>query len=409
MIRNIATLLTGNALSQLVNVVTILFVVTTYFAPAEFGRYAVVMSYVGILSSIACFRYELAIVAVDRALAANNAVFSSLIIASAFSALVFVIFELFSMTMGDGFLVGASPIMIATLILLKAVDQIFASVLYRHESYVRYSVLKLLQAVVLLGGFAVTGAVGLGLDGLLLSTMLAYASFAVTGLIVIRRYCLRSGVRFSRMLALLKRHVDFAKFNTPQALIDNLLSNGLNFVLVVLAGPSVVGYFNYMQRILKAPLGLVLGAVSQVVFRFSAKNAADPGLVTHKLRQVFAMVLAILLIATSGVGLAYVFFENLIFLKDWAGMREYMIAFAVWMLVPFLFSPYATLPIVYGRQKQFFQVATAFNLLSLLVLTLMIWTGSVIAAFWTVGMISIVYFAGLNAWLFRIAGSGQKS
>jgi O-antigen/teichoic acid export membrane protein len=298
--------------------------------------------------------------------------------------------------------------MIATLILLKAVDQILSSVLYRHEAYAKYSIIKLLQATVLLSGFAGTGVAGLGLDGLLLSTMFAYATFDVAGLIAIRRYGLRSGVRYSRIVALLKRHTDFAKFNTPQALIDNLLSNGLNFVLVALAGPSVVGYFNYMQRILKAPLGLVFGAVSQVVFRFSAKNAANPGLVMHKLRQVFAMLSAILLIAASGVALAYVFFADLSFLKDWAGMREYMIAFTVWMLVPFLFSPYATLPIVYGRQKQFFQLATAFNLLSLLVLTVIIWTGSVIAAFWTVGLISIVYYASLNAWIFRIAGSGQE-
>jgi O-antigen/teichoic acid export membrane protein len=221
MIRNIATLLTGNALSQLVNVVTILFVVTAFFAPAEFGRYAVAMSYVGILSAVACFRYELAIVAVDGTLAANNAVFSSLIIATVFSVLVLITFELLSMTVGDQFLVGTSPIMIATLILLKAIDQIVACVLYRHEAYVRYSILKLLQALVLLGGFAGTGVAGLGLNGLLLSTLLAYASFAVTGMIAIRRYGLRSGVRFNRMVALLKRHLDFAKFNTPQALLPN--------------------------------------------------------------------------------------------------------------------------------------------------------------------------------------------
>ncbi len=73
------------------------------------------------------------------------------------------------------------------------------------------------------------------------------------------------------------------------------------------------------------------------------------------------MLSAILLVAASGVVLAYVFFADLSFLKDWAGMREYMIAFAVWMLVPFLFSPYATLPIVYRRQKQFFLLATLYQ------------------------------------------------
>jgi hypothetical protein len=90
-------------------------------------------------------------------------------------------------------------------------------------------------------------------------------------------------------------------------------------------------------------------------------------------------------------------------------MRPYIFAFSVWMLVPFIFSPFATLPIVYRRQKQFFQIATAFNVLSLLAITLIIWKGSVVGAFWTVGLASIVYYVGVNKWLLRIAGSGRAS
>ena len=409
MIRQIATLLSGNALSQLVNVATILFVVTTFFAPTEFGRYAVLMSYVGILSSIACLRYEMSIVSARRAYVANNMVFASLTVASVFGMVVLVIFKLAEIFVSDAFLFGASPVIIIALVYLKAIDQVCASVLYRRESYMMYSVLKLMQAVVLLAGFVAAGVNGWGVNGLLYSTVLAYAVFALAGVIVIRRYGLNTGVSLKRMVALLRNRADFVKFNTPQALMDNFLANGLNLVIVALAGPAVVGYFSYMQRILKAPLGLIFGAVSQVVFRFSAKNIAYPELVVSKLRQVLAVNVGILLIAGSGVLFVYGFFSELRFLDDWVGMREYMIAFAIWMLVPFMSSSFATLPVVYDRQKTFFKLATTFNLLSLTMLALIMWKGTVVAAFWTVGLMSLAYFSVLNTWVFRVAGRGRKA
>ena len=266
MIRQIATLLSGNALSQVVNVVTILFVVTAYISPAEFGRYAVLMSYVGILSAIACLRYELAIVSVRRSRVANNMVFLCFAVATVFAVSVLAVFQLTKLLLGDAFLLGASSLVIVALVYLKAIDQVCAAVLYRYEAYLTYSALKLMQALVLFAGFLAVGLMGHSVQGLLYSTVLAYAAFALAGIYAVRRYDIRSGVDIGRMSAMFRKHADFAKYNTPQALIDNLMTNGLNFVLVALAGPAVVGYFNYMQRILRAPLGLVFGAVSQVVF-----------------------------------------------------------------------------------------------------------------------------------------------
>ena len=407
MMRQIAMLLSGNALSQFVNVVTILFVVTTYIAPAEFGRYAVLMSYVGILSTIACLRYELAIVSVRRSRVANNLVFLCLVVATVFSVLVLAVFQFTELLLGDAFLLGASSLMIVSLIFLKAIDQVCAAVLYRQEAYLTYSILKLMQALVLFVGFTAVGVAGLGAKGLLYATACAYAAFALAGIIAVRRYDVRSGVDTGRMAAMFRKHTDFVKFNAPQALIDNLLTNGLNFVLVSLAGPIVVGYFNYMQRILRAPLGLIFGAVSQVVFRFSAKNVTSPRLVTAELRRIYLIVVAILVSAIVAVLLVHAYFSELTFLRDWAGMRDYMIAFAVWMLVPYLFSPFATLPVVYGRQKTFFKFSATFNLCSLALLAVLIWKGDVVTAFWVAALVSLVYFSSLNVWVFRVAGRGR--
>jgi hypothetical protein len=88
-------------------------------------------------------------------------------------------------------------------------------------------------------------------------------------------------------------------------------------------------------------------------------------------------------------------------------LRDYLLPFAVWMLAPFLFSPFATLPVVFGRQKRFFQLATTFNLLSLAVLSLIMMHGNVATAFWIVGFASIPYFLAMNAWLLAVVDDAR--
>jgi O-antigen/teichoic acid export membrane protein len=407
MIRNIATLLSGNALSQAVNVLTILFVVTALYTPDQFGRYSVVMAYVGILSSIACMRFELAIVSVPRESAASNMTAVSLVTAACFSLLVLGMMHAGSVLWGPGFLLGVSPAVIAILVFLKAGDQVFASVLYRRERYLSVSLLKLLQAAILFAGFYLAGRSGYGVTGLVMSTLVAYGAFAIASALACGLRRMSRGVRVSRMIALAKRSGDFVRFSMPQTLIDNLLTNGLNFVLVGLAGPTAVGYFNFMVKTLKAPLALVFGAVSQVVFRHSAKFIGEPVRLGQELRRISRFAAAMLAVSFAAVIAVRGGFDYLAVPEEWAGLRDYLLPFAVWMLAPFLFSPFATLPVVFGRQKRFFQLATTFNLLSLAVLSLIMMQGNVATAFWIVGFASIPYFLAMNAWLLTVVDDAR--
>ena len=170
----------------------------------------------------------------------------------------------------------------------------------------------------------------------------------------------------------------------------------------MLTSPAIVGYFSYMQRILKAPLGLIFGAISQVLFRFAAKNADRAGHVRQKLRQIAILDLAILAIAALAVVAAWMLIDRIEFMREWAGLKPYMPAFSAWMLVPFVFAPFASLPVVYERQKRFFQVATTYNLVSLLFLGLGLWLAGPVIAFWSMALLSSIYFLMLRHWVFGI-------
>ena len=130
-----------------------LVVVTSLFGPAEYGEYAVVMSYVGIVSSIACFRYELGIVSARSHVAAANIALASAAIAVVVALLGYWFVVALIHWLGSRMTLGGSPVIVALLVFLKALDQIAGSILYRREAYFQFSVLKFVQAVILLVGF----------------------------------------------------------------------------------------------------------------------------------------------------------------------------------------------------------------------------------------------------------------
>ena len=107
---------------------------------------------------------------------------------------------------------------------------------------------------------------------MLLATLASYFAFSLGGFVLATRYGSFQGIRVVRMRAVLRSNQDFLRYSTPQTLIDNTLTHGINFALVAFAGSGIVGHYNFMQKILKAPLGLIFAAVSQVLFRFCAKE-----------------------------------------------------------------------------------------------------------------------------------------
>jgi len=386
-----------------------LVVVTSFFEPAEFGAYAIAMSYVGIVSSVACFRYELGIVSVRSHVAATNLMWASGAIAVIVSLLGYCLVEAMIHLFGARVTLGATPLIVALLVFLKSLDQIAGSILYRHEAYLQHSILKLVQAVMMLAGFYFAGVVNAAAPGMLLATLVSYLVFAVGGFVVAARYCSFRGVRLARMRAVLRSNRDFLKYSTPQTLIDNALNNGINFVLAAFVGSAVVGHYNFMQRLLKAPLGLLFAAVSQVLFRFCAKHQDERSLVRTTVERTHRHVVSGLLAVVVGVFLAHAYFEFLPLPDRWAGLRDYLLPFSVWMLSPFLVSAFATLPVVYNKQRQFFVAATSYNVLALLVLTLMLRSGLVSAAFWVTGLTSILYYLGMNRWLLRIVDDARQT
>jgi O-antigen/teichoic acid export membrane protein len=259
-----------------------------------------------------------------------------------------------------------------------------------------------------MAGFSLAAVAGATAAGMLLTTLVSYLAFALCGFVIAARNGSLKGVRLARMRSVLRSNQEFLKYSTPQTLVDSALAHGINFVLAAFVDANIVGYYNFMQRIIKAPLALLTGAVSQVLFRFCATNRDDPARVSGVLVRTSRYFAGGLVAALLSLFLVREFFEYLPFADRWAGLEDYVLPFSVWMLSSFLLSPFATLPVVYGRPREFFLAATSFNLLALVALTLMFSAGFVSAAFWIVGLTSVLYYLGMNRWLLGFVHDGRQ-
>ena len=408
MLRKVFKLLTGNLAAQFVNVATILLVVSLYVQPGEFGRYAAVVAAIGLISSVACLRFEIATVAVQSELEARNLVFAAAAAAVAVTAAATIAALLARHVASYDILMGIPIWIAAAALLLKCGCQVVASIYYRVQAYGTYSFVRFLQAVVLFLTFWWAGRRGGLAEELTMSLVASYAAFLLFSTPWLLGRPLRHGVSRRRIAASVRRHRGFVFYNTPHAFLDNVLANGLPIVLVALSGATVAGYFGFMQRLLRAPLGLVFTAVSQVLFRHVSSGDAPKEFVKRDLIRVLALTLAILSAAVVAIALVVPSFDRIEFFSEWRGLREYVLPFSVWMLASFVFAPFSTLPVVYGEQRRYFGLSASYNVATLALIAFLLANASVHAAFTTSGIVTLVYCSLLVVWVFRLSDRGHS-
>ena len=407
MLRKVFKLLTGNLAAQAVNVATILLVVSLYVRPDEFGRYAAVVAAIGLISSVACLRFEIATVAVKSELEARNLVFAAASAAIAITTLA-TLLAATARHVGDYDLLMGIPIWaVATALLLKSGCQVVAGVYYRFQAYGTYSLVRFLQAIVLFAGFFWSGVRGGRAEDLTISLGVSYAAFLALSAPWLLGRGLTRGVSYPRVAASVRRHRGFVFYNTPHAFLDNILANGLPLVLVTLSGVTVAGYFGFMQRLLRAPLGLVFTAVSQVLFRHVSSGDYSRS-VRKDLFRVLLLTLLILAVAVVCISLVLPGFNRIEFFSEWRGLREYVLPFSVWMLASFVFAPFAALPVVYGEQRRYFGLSAGYNIGTLALIGLLLAHASVHAAFTVSGIITLMYCSALVVWVFRLSERGHS-
>lgn len=267
-IRSVSVLVGGTAIAQVISIL-ILPILTRLYTPEDFSVLAVYAALLGVLSAVACLRFEIAIPLPENEGEAINLLVIAVGAALLFSATIGLIIFFFSNEISGllnqpnvADILWLLPIGICATALYSAF-QFWAT---RKKNFTRIARTRMEQAI---GGSATQiamGWFGLGPFGLVLGQVVN----AATGLVGLAREFFKNknnildSVSWSEVKKNFKRYERFPKISTIESFANiSAIQVPVLIIAAMAIGPEA-GYLALAMRIMQAPLGLIGSAIAQV-------------------------------------------------------------------------------------------------------------------------------------------------
>ena len=393
---SVFTVAGGTAVAQAIALAALPFI-TRLYQPELYGGFVIFLAWGGFLLPVVCARFEVAIALPSSLRAAWAVAWGSLGIALGVSALcalaVAVAWALYPPAR------LAALALLPLYVLLGGVVQVLGNWAARVHAYRRLSLSRIVQAaataLLSLAWVPLWGAQALGL-------VVATLAGQFIALGVLAQGLSQTGFRrraAPRQVWRLMRHFRrLTLFNVPHVLSDAAQGSGLPLLIAHFFGAPAAAYYAFSTRLLKAPLGLVSGAVSQVYYPRAASHRHDD----ERLRRDALRILAV---STTGVLLAW---PLLLLVPDaayawafgaaWAEVGQYLRALSPWILSAFVAAPLSVLYLVKERFGLDFSLGLAGTLLAYALLVGAWWmSGEVIVTLWVLALGMTAYNA-LSTW-----------
>lgn len=358
-IKNFATMLTGNAVSQLIPFLVASFL-TRIFLPNEFGVYSNVLALSTLFGIVSCGRLELAIPLPKEKSNAQDILFTSIILTfliSFISCLVYI----FSEGIGDFYndkelpaYLYYVPICVLSFGLLGVTN----NWILRQKNYKLLSRIKIIQSIINNFGALFLGYLGFGVNGLIIAWLLS--QFIPVIFILFKEKLKWERKRFTKeiIFKVLKEYKDFPMINSLHAFTDIFATQVIIFwIISTFYGDDNLGLFAQMNKYIKAPIVLITSSVSQIFYVEVSKAINNSKQVMPFLKQtikttLFFGVPFLLVLLFFGPQLFSWFFGKKFIDYGIAGeMARSNIPVLFFM---FIISPVSGLPILFKKQKKAF-------------------------------------------------------
>jgi len=381
------TLLAGGALAQLLPLLLGPWI-TRLFSPNEFGHFSLVWSVATNLAVVGCARYEFALPLEknesDAALLMGLCL-RLLLVVTAVAVVV------------GGLLAWRQQLELAwwlpLAVLAGAATQWLTLWASRAQRFQLLAAARVLQY----GGGALAqvalGLLQLGAWGLLMGPVLAGLATAV----LLARPAPAGGWRGllrqprEGLQRLARRHRDFPLLNTPHAFATALQDSLAMLLIAAWAGDAAAGYWALALRYLKAPAGLVGGALSQTLYpRLVAAASAAEALALVRKSMALLVALALPLMAVLMLWGPWLFAH--VFGERWHDAGELARALAPYIALHFVASPLSVATMAWGAQAWALRLALVGQAAFVLGLVLGLRWSGLIGAAWGVSAAMLLYF-----------------
>jgi O-antigen/teichoic acid export membrane protein len=411
--RNFLTLFTGSTIAQ---AIVILFtpILSRIYDPADFGVWNLFLSFATTFGVAATLRYELAIVLPKEESDAKAIFVLSIIISIIFSIALFIsILILHKLIIS---IPNISPIsdyiyLIPLVVLLTGLYQSLNYWSTRNKSFANNASSRIGQSVGMSLANLGIGLTTKGASGLIWGSILGqFVGVLLFSFKLLRNpFVFFNGVTKKQIIDNRKKYINFARINTPHAILDSLQNSILVFLILDLFSSIILGYYAFAFRILKAPLGLIGAALSQVFFE-KASRIIEAGESLHSL--FFNLQKKMLILGVVPFLIFFLYAPDLfgfIFSSKYIEAGRITQILIPWLFLNFLLSPFSNLPIVLNRQKGAFVI----TIIDFLIKVISIIIGGVksdyILGFTLLSAGSCILHIVSNTWYYYIIKKGIQS
>lgn len=388
LLRATLTLLAGGALAQALPLLLGPWL-TRLYSPTEFGQFAFVWTLATNLAVIGCARYEFALPLETEEGAAATLMALCLRVLLVVTA-VAVVVGLLLVHWQDLALGWLLPLAVlsggATQWLTLWATRAQRFHLLALSRVAQYGGGALLQV---LFGLAQLGALGLMLGpvlaGLVTALLLARPAPAGTWGGLLR-------TPGSALKAMAIRHRDFPLLNTPHAFAGALQDSLAMILIAAWSGDAAAGYWALALRYLKAPAGLIGGALSQALYPqlVHAKTGAEALAVV---RQAMGVLMALALPLMIALMLWGPWLFATAFGERWLDAGQLARALAPYIALHFVAAPLSVAMLAWRAQAWGLKLALVGQLMFVGGLAVGLQQGGLIGAAWGVSAAMLAYFA----------------
>lgn len=401
-IKNVSVMMSGSLIAQLITV-AIAPVLSRLYESSAFGVYSLFFSIVGMISVIAAFRYELAILLPkDDDEAAHLFVLSILVVLLVTAG-----------SLGLTLLFGEYIVRVLNVPELKPwliwiPFSIFATGIYqcfnywstRRKQFKRVSISQVFrsggvsstQTASGLAGFSSSGLIG----GQLVGQFIASALLGVQTWKNDRKLFYKN-IKWAKLKKLGLQFSEFPKFSTPQTFINAVSQNLPVFMLAMYYDAATVGFYAISLRLMQMPVTLISQSVRPVLLeKFSTVEQGKENY-TAQLKKLTGALALIALLPTLIIVLFGPIIFQIIFGQDWSEAGNYARWMVFMLFFLFINPPTMVMITVLGMQK----MLLVYECVLLLFRFAALWIGGVyfspmitIALYSLVGIVFTMYLIG---------------
>ena len=353
-VKNVLTLITGSAISQIVVYASIL-ILARLFSTELFGVYFLFTSSILLLKPIISLQLDLAIVLPKKDEEAINIFALTTVVIFILSLLLFLIILFFKDAILTFFEIEKLTYFIYLLPLSTFFYGFISTLNYwnnRTKSFKNIAKGNISKSSILSLSQIATGASKLNSIGLIPGMILGQ----ITQVILLLKVSfsslnkLKKEISFIKMILLAKKYKDIPKFNTLISFL-NTLSNEIPVLMITkYFGLANAGIYGLAIKVGRAPSGIVQDSVSQVFFNKATEIYNQDKNLTKIITKTGKNLLKIGLLIFVPLFIIS-FYLDIVFGKDWQQVGLYLRVLIPWLFIMFLSSPLTSLIVILNKQK----------------------------------------------------------